>query len=209
MNMTQDVETYFSVGCGRCQLGGTPDCKVHRWEKELRELRRISLIAGLEESSKWGVPCYLLNGRNVFLINAFKDYCAVGFFKGILLKDEKKLLIKQEPHSHEDRIIKFTDVRSILEVEQDLLALMNQAAAIEAAGIPIPPRSIKFPKFPDELRQIFQEDISHKSAFETLTPGRQKSYLIHFSNAKQSKTRTARIEKCREKVFSGKGFNEY
>jgi uncharacterized protein YdeI (YjbR/CyaY-like superfamily) len=209
MEMTKDVETYLLEGCGRCQLGGTPDCKVHFWTNELKELRRIALSCGLEETSKWGVMCYMINGKNVALISALKDYAALSFFKGILLSDEMNYLVKPGEHSHEDRVWKFTDTKDILELEDAIRAYLFEAIEVEKAGIPIPARVRKELDPPEELIQKFSDDPAYKAAFEALTPGRQRGYLIHFSQAKQSQTRISRIEKCKEKIFLGKGFNEY
>lgn len=209
MKMTTDVATYLAQGCGRCKLGGTPDCKVHSWSDELRALRAIALESGLEETSKWGVPCYTHKGQNVAIVSAFKSYCSVSFFKGILLQDEHKLLVKQGKNTHESRTMKFTNLQEIIQRKPLLLAYLREAAMIEEAKIPLPKREQTEHPMPEELLEVFQKDGIYKTAFEALTPGRQRSYLIHFTGAKQSQTRTNRIEKCREKVLRGKGFNEY
>lgn len=209
MEMTRDVETYFLEGCGRCKLGATPECKVHQWAPELRELRRLAQKTNLQEECKWGVPCYTLSGKNVLIISAFKDSCVVSFLKGILLEDSKGLLEKSGPHSHADRLMRFTDLDQIIKLAPEILAYMNEAIMIQEAGIQVPPRTNQNEEIPEELIHKFDEDPSYKTAFESLTPGRQRSYLLHIGGAKQVQTRINRIEKCKDKIFLGKGFNEY
>lgn len=206
-NMNQTVESYLLEGCGRCPLGGTPNCKVHKWVFALKTLRAIVLDFGLVEETKWGVPCYTFRAENILIISAFRDYCAISFFKGALLNDIKKILEKPGPHSQAVRLIKFTDTTKIEAIETDIRAYIYEAIEVEKLGL-----KIHFKKYPDaipeELEVKFEEDSIFRTAFEALTPGRQRGYVIYFSAPKQSKTRQSRIEKSIEKILNGKGLND-
>lgn len=202
------VNTYFSAGCGRCNLTNTPECKVHNWDAELAELRKIVLKCGVDEELKWGVPCYTFNGKNVFIISAFKDYCSISFFKGSLLKDDEKVLIKQGENSNAGRLIKFTDVQRIVELKTVIKSYIYEAVELEKSGAKVVSKSVSEYEFPIELQNKFDENEAFKNAFLSLTLGRQKGYLIHFAQPKQSKTRVERIEKCLPKIMSGKGLND-
>jgi uncharacterized protein YdeI (YjbR/CyaY-like superfamily) len=201
------VDPYFLQGCGRCPLGGTPDCKVHRWPEELRQLRRIALECGLKEELKWGVPCYTYRGSSIAVVAAFKDYSSLSFFKGALLQDSDKLLDKPGENSQSARMIKFTDFKRILAMETTLKAYLFEAIEIEKSGL-----KVEFSKqvlaIPEELQTKFDQFPALKPAFESLTPGRQKGYILHFSQPKQLKTRESRIEKCLPQILSGKGLND-
>lgn len=204
--MTHSIDEYFLEGCGRCALGGTPDCKVHQWTTELEILRSIVLESELEETVKWGVPCYTLQGSNVLLISAFKHNCCLSFFKGVLLDDPKGLLEKPGKNSQATRLLRFTKVEDIQAIESDIRALVSAAIKVERAG-----RQVKFEKqadpIPEELEQKFAEDPMLESAFEALTPGRQRGYILYFSAPKQSKTRVSRIEKYTEQILNGVGLH--
>ncbi|WP_417874103.1 YdeI/OmpD-associated family protein [Xanthomarina gelatinilytica] len=206
--MNTDVDLYFTEGCGRCPLGGTPQCKVHNWPEELKLLRKIALDCGLTEESKWGVPCYIYKGANVAIVSAFKDYAALSFFKGALLSDENNLLNKPDENSQAVRLFQFTKPQQIIEIEDLIKAYIFEAVEVEKAGL-----KVEFKKglepIPEELQNRLDEDPNLQSAFYSLTPGRQRSYILHISQAKQAKTRESRVEKCLPKIFSGKGFNEY
>jgi uncharacterized protein YdeI (YjbR/CyaY-like superfamily) len=206
MKMTTDVEVYFKDGCGRCELGGTPACKVHTWDKELVLLRKLILDSGLTEESKWGMPCYTLKGANVLLLSAFKEYVSVSFFKGALLKDSQKLLEKQGENTQAARLFKFTDVEKIIALEADIKAYIFEAIEVEKAGLKVELKSIEDYDIPEELQTKFDELPELEKAFYSLTMGRQKGYIIHFSGSKQSKTRVARIEKFIPHIMVGKGF---
>ena len=203
-----EVDRYFEVGCGRCSLGGTPDCKVHKWTQPMSLLRKILLDSELEETVKWSVPCYTWKGKNIALLTAFKEYCAVSFFKGSLLEDPHKLLHAPGKNSQATRLLKFTTAAEVQQFEPYLRAFIHDAIAIEKAGKKIQFKKISEHPIPAEFQKIHDENPELKSAFEALTPGRQRSYLIHFSSAKQAATRMARIQKCIPKIFSGKGFLE-
>ena len=207
-DMNPKVDSYLVVGCGRCPLVNTPECKVHTWTEEMKLLRNILLDSGLTEEVKWSMPCYTSEKRNIVLMSAFKEYCALSFFKGALLKDAKGILIQQTENTQSARQIRFTDVDEIVEMEPILKAYIAEAIEVEKAGLKVELK--KTPEFsiPDELQKKFNEDPALKAAFEALTPGRQRGYILHFSQPKQSKTRVARIEKNIPKIFEGKGFQD-
>ncbi|KJD32077.1 hypothetical protein PK35_11605 [Tamlana nanhaiensis] len=205
--MNTSVENYFIEGCGRCPLGATPDCKIHTWQRELQLLRHIVLQCGLTETCKWGVPCYTFNGKNVLNITALKNYCAIGFFKGALLADEKQLLEKPGENSQAVRLFKFTNLDDIKSIEADIKAYIFEAIEAEKAGLQIEFKKNPEP-IPEELEAKFEDDPYFKSAFKSLTPGRQRGYILYFSQPKQAKTRTARIEKCTPLILSGIGLHD-
>lgn len=205
--MNPEVDLYLEQGCGRCPLVGTPECKVHDWEEELKQLRLIILESGLTEEVKWSVPCYTYQGSNVLILSAFKNYCSVSFFKGSLLKDPRKVLLKPGKNSQAARLFKYTSVAQITDSEHILKDYIREAIEIEKSG-----EKVKFKKnpepVPEELQAKFDEDPALQEAFEALTPGRQRGYIIHFSGAKQSSTRQRRIEKYITKIKEGKGFHD-
>lgn len=207
--MTQNVDSYLLVGCGRCALGGTPACKVNSWTSSLKLLRNILLECGLHEDIKWGVPCYTFQKKNIIILAAFKEYCALSFFKGALLQDFDSLLQKPGENTQAARLIKFTKTKEIEDKIDILKAYIFEAIELEKAG-----HKVKFAKntelhLPSEFQTKLNENPTLKNAFETLTPGRQRGYILHFSQPKQSKTRKARIEKCIPQILSRKGLNEY
>lgn len=206
MRMTTNVDQYLAEGCGRCSLGGTPDCKVHQWSQELQKLRSIALECGLTEESKWGVPCYTYHGANVAMISAFKDYCSLSFFKGALLKDKYQMLEKPGPNSQAARLFKFTNLEQILQAEDSIRLYLFEAIEVEKKGLKVDMQAKDQLDYPDELQAKFKDMPELKTAFEALTPGRQRGYIIHFSQPKQSKTRLSRIEKLIPKIMDGKGF---
>lgn len=206
--MTTTVEKYFTDGCGRCALGGTPNCKVHRWEAELKKLRALALDCGLNEESKWGVPCYTYRNNNVLIVAAFKDYCSVSFFKGALLSDTDGLLAKPGENTQAGRLIRFTNVKDIVKAENTIKAYIYEAIEVEKAGIKVKPKKVDDYPMPDEFQNKLKKMPGLKTAFYALTPGRQKAYLLHFSGAKQSKTRESRIEKCIPNILIGKGLHD-
>ncbi len=205
--MIPEVDQYLLEGCGRCKFGGTPDCKVHTWEAELQRLRRILSGSGLKEELKWGVPCYTWEGKNVLVVSAFKAYAALSFFKGVLLKDHHKLLHTPGKNSQASRVLKFTAVEQILELEPIIKACVEEAIEIEKAGLKVEFKKNPEP-IPEELQLELELNPDLKLAFEALTPGRQRGYILYFSAPKQSKTRTARIAKYIPKILTGKGFHD-
>ena len=182
--------------------------RAGKWRAEFIALREILLKAGLTEELKWGVPCYALNGKNVALIHGFKDYCAVLFVKGALLKDARGLLIRQTDNVQAARQMRFTSLGEIAAREDGLAAYILEAAEIERAGLSVDFKESAEFAVPDEFRARLDESPQLKEAFDTLTPGRQRAYLLHFSGAKQSATRAARVEKCIPKILAGKGLDD-
>lgn len=205
--MIDAVENYLKEGCGRCPLGGSPDCKVNPWVDELKLLRQIVLDCGLTEELKWSVPCYTHIGKNILLLSALKDCATVSFFKGSLLKDDHGWLVKPGPNSQATRYLKFTDVKAIPERVSEIKAYIYQAIEVEKAGLKVDFKKNPEP-IPEELELIFAEDPVLKSAFEALTPGRQRGYILHFSQPKKSETRVSRIEKCAGNILNGIGLHD-
>ncbi len=177
-----------------------------RWQAEIAELQRILSGFDLREECKWGQPCYTLDGRNVVIIGGFKDYCALSFFQGALLKDPKKVLV-QLGQTQAGRVMKFTSAKEIAAKAATIKAYLREAMAAAKAGLKVETKPREFP-VPEELKEKFRTDPKFKRAFEALTPGRQRGYLFHFSGAKQSATRTKRIEKAMPAIFEGRGFQE-
>jgi uncharacterized protein YdeI (YjbR/CyaY-like superfamily) len=182
--------------------------KAKTWQKELLALRSLALATNLTEELKWGQPCYTLNGHNVFLIHAFKEYCALLFMKGALMKDPKGILIQQTENVQSARQIRFTSLGQIVKMKPVLRAYLHEAIAVEKSGAKVEMKKTAEFKMPDELREALAKKPALKKAFEALTPGRQRGYLLHFAAAKQAKTREARIEKCTPKILKGKGLLE-
>ncbi|RAI87985.1 YdeI/OmpD-associated family protein [Algoriphagus yeomjeoni] len=205
--MNTSAEAYFSEGCGRCQLGGTPQCKVHSWTEELSLLRKLILDSGLNEEAKWGVPTYTFQKKNVLILAAFKEYCSISFFKGALLSDEHKILVKPGENTQAGRLIKFTDVKKIKELKAVIKAYIFEAIEIEKEGLVVEFKKNPEP-IPEELKTKLENDPVFKSAFEALTPGRQRGYILYFSAPKQSITRESRIEKFAPKILEGIGLND-
>lgn len=179
-----------------------------KWQKELEKLRSLLLDCGLTEELKWRSPCYTHQNKNVVLLGRFKDYCAFSFVKGILLKDEKKILVAPGENSQSGRLIKFTDIQEILNQEAILKAFVFEAIEIEKAGLKVDFKKNTELEFTEELLTILNEKPKLKNAFNALTPGRQRGYHLYFSAAKQSKTRIARIEKYTNRILQGYGFHD-
>ncbi|MCG8372128.1 MAG: YdeI/OmpD-associated family protein [Balneolales bacterium] len=205
--MNPGVDQYLEIGCGRCPLVGTPDCKVNSWREELIELRRIILKSGLKEEIKWGNPCYTLEGKNVLMLSSLKSCALIGFFKGTLLNDSYGLLVSPGKNSQSDQRLVFTNVETVLDQESIIMEYIRQAIEIEKAGLKVDYKKNPEP-IPEELKIVFENDPALKTAFESLTPGRQRGYILHFSQPKQAKTRFSRIEKCIPKIMEGKGFHD-
>lgn len=203
------IDEYMAKGCGRCDKVGTPECKVNTWRDGLVELRKVVLGTPLTEDRKWGSPCYTYNGQNVVMIGAFKTNFVLSFMKGALLKDEHKLLVAPGENTQSGRVIRFTDAERVVELGPVLKAYILEAIEVEKAGLSVDFKKTEDYSLPIELQQAMDADSALKDAFFALTPGRQRSYIIHISGAKQAKTREARVERCRDKIFEGKGFNEY
>ena len=203
-----NVDVYLTIGCCRCPLGDTPQCKVHTWQAELAALRRLLLDCGLTEEVKWSIPCYTFQQNNILLLSAFNNYCALSFFKGALLCDTHNILITQTENTQSTRQIRFTDVREIIEKEAILKAYIFEAIEVEKAGLKVHLKEISEFAIPIEFEQKLAENPALKTAFEALTAGRQRGYLLYFSAPKQAKTRLLRIEKCMPQIVKGKGLHD-
>ena len=179
--------------------------KAQRWQDEVGKLRSIILDCGLTEELKWGCPCYTLQKSNIVLIHDFKEYCALLFFKGALLHSNDGILIQQSENVQSARQIRFTDLAQIVELEPVLKAYVFEAIEVEKAGLKVELKKTTEFTVVDEFQNKLDALPALKTAFEALTPGRQRNYLLHFSSAKQSKTREARIEKCIPLILDGKG----
>lgn len=202
-----DVDRYLEIGCGRCKLGGTSDCKVHFWTNELTSLRTILLQTELCETIKWSVPCYTHRGRNIVMLSALKENATLSFFRGAELADPEKILEKPGQNSRFARNVKFTDMQRIASLKPVILNYVREAIELEESGKKPASKGDELP-CPVELNEMLDSDPVLKVAFAKLTPGRQRGYLIHFSSAKQPQTRISRIQKCRAKILEGKGWNE-
>ena len=178
-----------------------------RWAAEIAEMRRVLAGLAMKEECKWGKPTYTVDGKNIVIMQGFKEYFALGFFQGALLTDAKKVLV-QLGQVHAGRVMKFTSAKEITANAATIKAYVREAIAVEKAGLRMKPRRTSDFPVPEELRQRFRGDQRFKRAFEALTPGRQRSYLYHFAAAKQSATRAARIEKAMPRIFEGRGFLE-
>lgn len=206
--MHSGVDNYLKEGCGRCELVGTPECKVQFWPEELVALRSIVLGCGLNEELKWGQPCYTHNGKNVLIVTAFKEYACLSFFKGSLLKDPEKILVEPGKHSQAARQLRFTDVKTIQKQKNVLKKYIQNAIDVEKAGLEVEYKKTSDYEVPEELQIKFAEDSAFKDAFRALTPGRQRGYLLYFSGAKQSSTRMNRIEKYIPRIVDGLGLHD-
>lgn len=206
MPLNPKVDKYLIDGCLRCKYGGTLHCKVNNWRKELELLRQIVLETGLTEEIKWGVPVYTDNGKNIVTVNALKKSANIGFFKGVLLSDTYKIL-QQQGKLQSDRLVKFTSVEEIKKLKEVLKSYIIEAIALEKSGKKV--EFVKNPEpMPNELLIAFENEPLFKTAFNKLTPGRQRGYIIYFSQPKQSLTRTIRIEKYKQSIFEGIGLND-
>lgn len=182
--------------------------KKTKWQKEYEILRTVVLDCGLTEELKWGVPCYTFRKNNIVLIHGFKEYCALLFHKGVLLKDAENILIQQTPNVQAARQIRFKGLPDIVVLKATIKAYIFEAIELEKAGLEVKMKETSEFAIPVELQIKFKESPDLKTAFEALTPGRKRGYLLYFSQAKQSKTRASRIEKNISKIFDGKGLND-
>ena len=192
--MNPKVDGYFS--------------KAKKWQEELEKLRMIILDCQLTEELKWGHPCYTFQKSNIVLIHGFKEYCALLFFKGALLKDANGILIQQTENVQAARQIRFTNVREIVEMEPILKAYIHEAIEVEKAGLKVNFKKTAEFTIPEEFQNKLDEIPALKTAFDALTPGRQRAYILYFSAPKQSKTRESRVEKCMQQILNGKGLND-
>ena len=182
--------------------------KATQWQEEFEKLRSIILDCGLNEELKWGQPCYTYENRNVVLIHGFKEYCALLFFKGALMGDANGILIQQTENVQSARQIRFTNVKEIAKLEKTLKAYIYEAIEVEKAGLKVAYQKTADYKMPEEFQKKLNKSATLKKAFEALTPGRQKAYIFYFSQAKQAKTREARVEKYVKQILLGKGLED-
>ena len=192
--MNPKVDFYFS--------------KAKKWQEEIKKLRMIVLDCQLTEELKWGVPCYTFQKSNIVLVHVFKEYCALLFFKGALLIDANGILIQQTENVQAGRQIRFTNVRDIVEMEPILKAYIHEAIEVEKAGLKVNLKKVTELIFPEEFQNKLDENPALKTAFNALTPGRQRAYNLYFSAPKQSKTRESRVEKYMLHILNGKGLND-
>ncbi|NGZ76900.1 YdeI/OmpD-associated family protein [Saccharibacillus alkalitolerans] len=182
--------------------------RAEQWREEFAKLRSLALDSEMTEELKWGQPCYTVQGGNVVLIHGFKDYCALLFIKGSLLQDNERMLIRQTQKVQAGRQLRFDSVSEIEEREEEIRAYIREAIEIEKAGLRVELKTSEEFAVPEELRERFDRDAALQEAFEGLTPGRQRAYLLHFTEPKQSKTRVSRIEKHAPRIMEGKGLND-
>lgn len=208
LELNPKVDKYLMDGCMQCKLGATPACKIHNWQSELDFLRNLILNCGLKEDFKWMHPCYTYEGKNIVLMHVFNEYCALLFPKGVLLKDKYSILIQQTENSQTARQIRFKNLDDIVTQESKIREYILETIELEKSGLKVQLKSTADFKIPDELECKFSELPHFKQAFYALTPGRQRGYILHFSQPKQSSTRTSRIEKNFDKIMLGKGLND-
>jgi len=192
--MNPKVEFYFN--------------RVNSWQKEIKKLRTIILDCGLNEDLKWGTPCYTLGKSNIVLIHVFKEYCAVLFFKGALLDNTNGILIQQTANVQAARQVRFASMHEIIEKESALRACIFEAIEVEKAGLKVQLKNTRDYSVPEEFQKKLDELPTLRAAFKSLTPGRQRAYILYFSDPKQSKTRLSRIGKCLPRIMDGKGLND-
>lgn len=192
--MNPTVDFYFS--------------KAKKWQQELEKLRTIALSCSLTEELKWGCPCYTFEGSNIVLLHVFKEYCAILFFKGTLLKDAKGILIQQSRNVQSARQIRFTNVQEIVKLKSILKAYIQEAVKVEKSGLKVNFKKTAAYPIPVEFKNKLAETSNLQTAFKKLTPGRQRAYLLYFAAPKQSKTRISRIEKYLQHILNGKGLND-
>jgi len=182
--------------------------KAEKWQAEFKQLRTIILDCGLTEELKWGQPCYTFQDSNIVLMHGFKEYCALLFFKGALLADPDSILIQQTENVQSARQIRFTSAKQIVKMERILKAYVYEAIEVERAGLQVKLKKTKDFKIPEEFQSKLNKMPALKTAFDKLTPGRQRAYIFYFSQAKQSKTRAARVEKYLKQILNGKGLDD-
>lgn len=192
--MAKEVDIYFE--------------NLTKWQKELTSLRQIIVDCGLNEEFKWMHPCYTYKSKNIVLIHKFKNYCAILFHKGVLLNDQKNILVQQTENTQSARQIRFTSISEIEQLESVIKEYIYEAVEVEKAGIIVKKKKTSDYDVPDELKRQFIENPDFEKAFKNLTEGRQRGYLLHFSKPKQAKTRIARIKANIDRIFKGRGYND-
>jgi uncharacterized protein YdeI (YjbR/CyaY-like superfamily) len=202
------VDAYLAAGCGRCPLGGTPQCKVHTWTYELHEMRRILQESGLTEEVKWQSPCYTRNGKNLVMIGAFKDNCVMSFLNGALMTDPYGLLVKPGENSKVARVVRIRADADMKDLAPKLADLVREAIRVDESGVVYDRSQDQEPELPVELVEAFADEPDFETAFYALTPGRQRSWILHFTSAKQSSTRASRVQAGMANIRRGKGHME-
>ncbi len=182
--------------------------KAGKWREAIESLREIVLETGLSEELKWGAPCYTLDGKNIVLIHVFKDYCALLFFKGAIMNDRAGLLVQQTKNVQAARQIRFTGLNEIQKLRKKVKAYVGEAIRVEESGVKMPLKTTREFDMPDEFKEALQGTKGLQKAFESLTPGRQRAYLLYFSQAKQSATRYTRVKKFIPIILAGKGLDD-
>lgn len=182
--------------------------KAKKWQAEMKLLREIVLECNLTEEFKWRQPCYSMNGKNVLFVSSFKDYGILAFFKGALLADSYNILVRAGENTQGMRMIRFTNCEQINALRSEIKQYIFEAIEIEKAGLKVPKTDVASPSYPAELVEVFDKNAELKEAFEKLTPGRQRAYILHFSSAKQAETRSSRIEKYQTRILKGKGIDD-
>ncbi|MBF0350444.1 MAG: YdeI/OmpD-associated family protein [SAR324 cluster bacterium] len=202
--MITEIEDYFKKGCGRCERFDTPDCSIRQWTGGLLALRHICRDVGLMETVKWAHPCYMHADRNIALIGAFRCDFRLSFFNASLMKDPHLVLEKQGPNTPYPDMIRFTDNSQVASMETIIVFYLKEAMSYADAGIK-PPKDESVIELPYELVEALDSDSELAEAFHSMTPGRQKSYVIHLKSVKKSETRISRIAKFRNQILAGKG----
>ena len=202
--MITHPDDFFAQGCGRCERFATPDCSVQLWRQGLLALRALCLEVGLEETAKWGHPCYMHAGRNVAIMGAFRGDFRLTFFHAALLTDPQQQLERQGANTQHPDALRFTQVKDVA-LRADVVRSYLQEAMAHAAAGRLPPRNTAVLELPDELTEALQADAELAGAFAALTPGRQKSYVLHLLGSQSPDTRRKRIERSRDKILAGKG----
>jgi uncharacterized protein YdeI (YjbR/CyaY-like superfamily) len=182
--------------------------KAKKWQAEMKLLREIVLECNLTEEFKWRQPCYSINGKNVLFLSSFKEYGVLAFFKGALLSDQAKILARAGENTQGMRMIRFTNCEQIKAIRSEIKQYIFEAVEIEKAGLKVPKTDVASPSYPTELVEVFDKNAEFQEAFEKLTPGRQRAYILHFSSAKQAETRFSRIEKYSPRILNGKGIDD-
>ena len=182
--------------------------KSKKWQEELQKLRMIVLDCQLTEEVKWRVPCYTFQERNIVILGRFKECCVLSFVKGVLLDDASGILVKPGENTQAARVIRFTNVQQIVKMEPILKAYIYEAIEVEKAGLEVNFKAVTELNYPEEFQNKLAEISALKTAFDALTPGRQRAYILYFSAPKQAKTRASRVEKCMQQILNGKGLND-
>ena len=205
--MITEIEDYFAKGCGRCDRFNTPDCSTKQWVKGLQDLRQLCLDMKLEEAVKWAHPCYMHAGRNIAIIGAFRQDFRLSFFNAALMKDSEGILERQGRNTQHPDMIRFTANEQVQEMAAMIRSYLKEAMYYATAGIKPPKEDAKL-DLPEELMEVMDADPELAEAFNALTSGRQKSYVINLNSAKKAETRMVRISKFRDKIIAGKGAME-